>query len=152
MAEVIGVIASALALAQATIAVLDTMKKIKDAPKNIRDLQQELRDLEAVLKQISSTFEGKNSETTIIVLQSCSNTLKELHDIVAPVQREEEDNKLRQYIKVLRQRLKESDIDSAVKRLQSQKLTLTLALITSASRSDSTSPNITVTRLTLARG
>jgi hypothetical protein len=63
--------------------------------------------------------------------------LKKLHDLVAPFQRDVEDNKFKQYVKGLRMRPKEGEIESAVKRLQSQKLTLTLALIAGGHRSDS---------------
>jgi N-terminal domain on NACHT_NTPase and P-loop NTPases len=140
MAEVVGIIASAIAFAQATVAVLDGMNKIKDAPKNIQELRYELQDLEAVLRQIDSIFSCQKGDPTEPVLRSCSDTLKQLHDLVAPFRQEVEDNKIKQYVKGLRIRPKESEIESAVKRLQSQKLTLTLALLASLSRSDSLLP------------
>jgi hypothetical protein len=59
-----------------------------------------------------------------------------------------EDNKIKQYWKGLRMRPKESEIESAVKRLQSQKVTLALALITNVHRSDSLSTLLEVITLT----
>jgi hypothetical protein len=137
MAEIIGIVASAIDFAQTTVVVLDAMNKIKDAPKNIQELQHELRGLEAVLGQIDTTFSCKKGDPTETVLRSCSDNLKQLHDLVVPFQRDVEDNKFRQYVKGLRMHLKESEIENAVKRLQSQKLTLALALIAGVSRSDS---------------
>lgn len=137
MAEIIGIVASAIAFAQATGAALDAVNKIKDAPKNIQELQHELRELEAVLRQIDITFSCKKGDPTETVLRSCSDNLKQLHDLVAPFQRDVQDKKFRQYMKGLRMRPKESEIENAVKRLQSQKLTLTLALIAGVPRSDS---------------
>jgi gas vesicle protein len=131
MAEVIGIIAAAIAFAQATAVVLDSMKKIKDAPKNINELQHELQDLEAVLRQIDNTCSYQKGDVTETVLRNCSDMLKQLLDLVRPFQQEVEDNKFKQYVKGLRMRPKESEIENAVKRLQSQKLTLTLALISS---------------------
>jgi len=139
MAEVIGIVASAIAFAQATAAVLDAMNKIKDAPKSIQELQYELRELEAVLRQIDSTSSCQKGEPTATVLRSCSDMLKRLRDLIAPFRQEAEENKFKQYVKGLRIRSIEGEIESAVKRLQSQKLTLTLALIASVHRSDSLS-------------
>jgi hypothetical protein len=136
MAEAIGIVAAAIAFAQATAVVLDGMNKVKDAPKNIQELRYELQDLETVLRQIDSTFPCERGDPTEPVLRSCSDTLKQLHDVIAPFQQEMEDNKIKQYVRGLRIRPKESEIESAVKRLQSQKLTLTLALLASVSRSD----------------
>jgi len=137
MAEVIGIVAAAIAFAQATAVVLDAMNKIKDASKNIRELQHEIEDLAAVLGQIDDTFLAQKGDPTDTALRSCAEMLKNLHDLIVPLQQEIEDNKLKQYMKGLRLRPKESEIESAVKRLQSQKLTLTLALISSMHRSDS---------------
>jgi hypothetical protein len=131
MAEVIGIVAAAIAYAQVTTAVLDAVKRIKDAPKNIQELHDELQDLEAVLGQIDNTFPYQKGDPTEVVLRSCLAMLKQLHDLVAPFQREVEDTKFKQYMKGIRIRPKESEIENAVKRLQSQKLTLTLALIAS---------------------
>jgi N-terminal domain on NACHT_NTPase and P-loop NTPases len=149
MAEVIGIIASAIAFAQATAAVLDAMNKIKDAPKSIRELQHELRDLEAVLRQIDSTSSSQKGEPTVTVLRSCSDMLKRLRDLIAPFRQEAEENKFKQYVKGLRIRSIEGEIESAVKQLQSQKLTLTLAFIASVHRSDSLSYPSRMTILTI---
>jgi tRNA U54 and U55 pseudouridine synthase Pus10 len=137
MAEAIGIAASAIAFAQATAVVLEAVNKIKDAPKNMRELQHELRDLEAVLRQIDSTFPCQKGDPTDTVLRSCSDMLKQLHELVKPFRQEVEDTKFKQYVKGLRMRPKESEIENAVKRLQSQKLTLTLTLITGVHQSDS---------------
>ena len=131
MAEVIGIVASAIAFAQATVVVLDAMNKIKDAPKNIQELQYELQDLAAVLRQIDDTFPCQKGDPTETAVQSCLKMLQRLRDLVRPFQREVEDDRIKQYVRGLRMRPKESEIENAVKRLQSQKLTLTLALITS---------------------
>jgi len=92
-----------------------------------------------VLKQIDSTFPCQRGDPIEPVLRGCSDTLEQLHDILAPFRQELEDNKIKQYVKGLRIRSRENKIQSAVKRLQSQKLTLTLALLASSSRSDSES-------------
>ena len=136
MAEVIGVVAAAIAFAQATAAVLDTVRNVKDAPKNIQELQYELQDLEAVLRQIESAVSSRKGGPTEGVLRSCSDTLKQLHELVKAFQQDAEEHNYKQYIKGLRMRPKESEIESAIKRLQSQKLTLTLALLASSSRLD----------------
>ncbi|KAH8655994.1 hypothetical protein BGZ60DRAFT_459046, partial [Tricladium varicosporioides] len=130
-AEAIGIAAASIAFAQATAVVLDSMNKMKDAPKNIKELQHEIQDLEAVLKQIENTCPHQKRDATETVLRNCSDMLKQLLDLVRPFQQEVEDSKFKQYVKGLRMRPKESEIANVVKRLQSQKLTLTLALISS---------------------
>lgn len=127
MAEVIGIVAAAIAFAQTSAAVLDVLKKIKDTPKYVHDLQQELYDLESVLRQIDDTVPFQKGDSIEMVLRRCCETLKQLHELIdiAP----ENNHKLMQLVKVLRIRPKENDIESFLRRLQSQKLTLTLALI-----------------------
>jgi hypothetical protein len=137
MAEAVGIAAAAIAFAQATGAVLDAMIRIKDAPKNIQKLQHELQDLEAVLGQIDNTLSYQKGDPTETVLQSCSDMLQQLHVLIKSFQREVGDNKFNQFVKGLRMRPKESEIENAVKRLQSQKLTLTLALVACVPRSGS---------------
>src|SRR6266487_4816702 len=129
MAELIGVVTGAIAFAQAIVAGLDVINRAKDAPKNIRELQHELRDLETVLGQINNTFSCQKGDPTDEVLRSCFDRLRQLHDLITPFQQEVEGNKLKQYVKGIRMRPKESEIGNAVKQLQSPKLTLTLALI-----------------------
>ena len=129
MAEVIGIVAATIGFAQTIGAALDAMNKIKDAPKNIEELQHELQDLTAVLMQIESTYSYQKGDPTETVLRNCEDMLKQLQDLIQPFQPKEKDNKFKQYVKGLRIRPNESEIESAVKRLQSQKLTLTLALI-----------------------
>jgi hypothetical protein len=107
MTEVVGIIAAAIAFAQATVVVLDAMNQIKDAPKNIQELQYELRDLAAVLRQIDGTFSCQKDDPTETAVRSCSVMLKQLHDLVGPFQHVE-DNRIKQYVKELRVRLKES--------------------------------------------
>lgn len=136
MAEVLGIVSAAIAFAQATAAILDQINKIKDSPKNIRELRNELKGFEMVLLQIDN-LSWKQGDPIETVLRSCSDTLMQLRDLVAPFQQDIEDNKLKQYVKGLRMRPKESEIENVVKRLQSLKLTLTLALIASNSGSDS---------------
>ena len=149
MAEVIGIVSAAITVAQAMAAALDAVNKIRDAPKNIQELQYELRDLEQVLRQISTTLQRQKVGPTEAVLRSCSDTLKQLRDLVAPFQQEVEDNKIKQYVKGLRLRPKSSEIENAVKRLQSQKLTLAIAMVASISRSDSYSTFSDMITLTL---
>ena len=136
MAETIGIVAGAIAFTQAIAAVLDSMNKIKDAPKNLQELRHELQDLKVVLGQIHSNFSCQRGDSIEAILRSCSDTLKQLYNLVEPFQQEVEDNKFKQYMRGLRIRPKESEIEIAVKRLQSQKLTLGLALISSVPRSD----------------
>lgn len=136
MAEAIGIAAAAIAFAQAAAVALDAMSKIKDAPKNIQELQYELRDLQAVLEQIGSTPSWQQGDPTETALRSCLGVLEQLRDLVAPSQQKEGDNAFKLYVKGLRLRPKASEIQSAVKRLQSQKLTLALALISSVPRLD----------------
>ena len=139
MAEVIGIVAAAIAFAKAATVALDAMSKIKDAPKNIQELQYELRDLQAVLEQIGSTPSWRQGDPIETALRSCLGVLEQLRDLVAPPQHKEGDNAFKLYVKGLRLRPKASEIQSAVKRLQSQKLTLALALISSIPRLDSNS-------------
>lgn len=134
MAEVIGIVAAAIAFAQATASMLDALNNLKDAPKYIQELHRELQDLEAVLIQIDSKFSCQQGDPVEAVLRNCSATLKQLHDLVTPLQ-EIGDSKLKKYAKGLHVRLKEGEIEGAVKRLQSQKLTLTIALIAGAPQS-----------------
>jgi hypothetical protein len=84
MAEAIGIVAAAIAFAQATAVALDAMNKIKDAPKNIQELQHELGDLAAVLKQIDDTFLCQKGDPTETVLRNCAGMLEKLHDLVEP--------------------------------------------------------------------
>jgi ElaB/YqjD/DUF883 family membrane-anchored ribosome-binding protein len=134
MAEVVGIAAAAIAFAQASVVVLDIMKKIKDAPKNIQELQSELEDLAAVLRQIDDSFSCQKGDPTDTALRSCEKMLKRLRDRVTHLQQELGDNKFKQLITGFRWRLIESEIESAVKQLQSKKVTLALALITSIHR------------------
>ena len=152
MAEAIGIAAGAITFAKATAVVLDAINKIKDAPKNIQELQYELRDLEAVLGQIGNGFPCQGGGPTEAALRSCSDALKQLHDLVAPLRQEVEDNKFKQYVKGLRMRPKESKIEGVVKRLQSRKFTLVLALIASNSRSGPLSYPARSERIDVATG
>lgn len=131
MAEaIIGIAGGAIAIIQATTVIIDGMNKVKDAPKNLRKLCLELQDFELVLKQIEGHCRPTQlGGATEKVLRGCTEMLKQLHDLVAPLQQvQENSSKLRQYVQGLHIRPKESEIESAVARLQSQKLTLSLAL------------------------
>jgi hypothetical protein len=125
MAEVIGIVAAAIAFAQTSAAVLDILKKIKDTPNYVHDLQQELYDLESVLRQIDDTVPFQKGDSIEMILRRCCETLKQLHEFIAP----ENNHKLMPLVKVLRIRHKENEIENFLRRLLSQKLTLTLALI-----------------------
>ncbi|OCK73077.1 hypothetical protein K432DRAFT_18093, partial [Lepidopterella palustris CBS 459.81] len=80
---------------------------------------------------MDNIFLSQTGGPTETVLRNCSATIRQIHDLIAPFQREIEDKKVKQYLKGFRMRMKESEIGEAVKRLQSQKLTLTLALVSS---------------------
>ena len=136
MAEIIGIIASAITVVNATAAALDTINKVKDVPKYIKDLNFELEDLTIVLQQIRDTFTCQKGDPTEKVLRSCSQMLKKLHDLITPIHQSTDTNIVQQYVKSLRVRVKQGEIESMIKRIQSYKLTLTLALISSIRRSD----------------
>lgn len=133
MAEaIIGIAGGAIAFVQATTLILDGLNKVKDAPKNLQRLCFELKDLEVVLKQIEGNcLPCQPGEPAEKVLRGCVELLKQLHDLVAPFQNAQEssNNKLKHYVQGLRIRPKEGEIENAVARLQSQKLTLSLALM-----------------------
>jgi N-terminal domain on NACHT_NTPase and P-loop NTPases len=135
MAEAIGVAAGAIAFVQATSVVLNAISKIRNAPQYIQGVQSELSELEGLLRQVDA-FSCQKGDPAETALRSCSEALKRLHDLVVPLQQEVSNKKFMQYIKGFRMRQKESEIEDAVKRLESRKVNLVIALAASKSRSD----------------
>ena len=137
MAELFGIVAGAVGVsgvaADAISAILDIITRFTHAPETVQQLQLELGQLKDILSQIESVRQFQDGDPIERAVQSCNNELQQLLSRVKPLQQESGDGKATRHSKRLRMVLQDSAVKAAVGRLQSQKQTISLALLASLS-------------------
>lgn len=143
--DVFGAVSGAVGILAVTLQVArgvsNLIGEIKDAPQSLQRLNQELQDLESILSQIDRANVGGSkinigSTAVEISLKTCRDELERLQHLLKPLApKSAEDGIHRRTFQGLKKLFKDDDIREAVNALQSRKLSICLALMTSLARS-----------------
>lgn len=147
MAEVIGVVASVLGIASAavgaTTALITLLDKIKDAPRTVNDLHSQLQTLKTVLDEIDEVFPAKEEKggpaitPTKRALNDCTRVLEEVSAILEPLRQglqATDGGKVQASWSRFRTVTMEDEITGSVRRLETFKSTLVIALVLAVAR------------------
>ena len=147
MAEVIGAVSSVLGIAtvavKATSALITLLHNIKDAPRAISDLHSQLQTLKTVLDEIDEVFSaggekgGPAITPTKCALNDCSRVLEEVSAVLEPLRQglqATDGGKMQASWAKFRTATMENEITDSVRRLETFKTTLVIALVLAVAR------------------
>ena len=145
--EIIGGVASVFGIAtvalKTTSALITLLDNIKDAPRTVSDLHSQLQTLKTILDEIDKVFPVKEEKGEPVftsmkpALNDCSRVLEEVSAVLEPLRqglRATDGGKLQASWSKFRTAMMENEITGSVRRLETFKSTLVLALVFAVAR------------------
>jgi hypothetical protein len=136
MAEVFGIAAGTLSVAQILVQTVDAIRQIhhfcsvaKNTPKTIRDIVAELNLLSQIVQNLEKDPQFLESNTGSTSLQYCCEAARELQQVISKLQdsREHEKKSVR-YLATLKASWRNADIQTIHQRIERAKTMINLVI------------------------
>jgi hypothetical protein len=135
-----GILGIAMIAMKTTSTLTNLISNIKDAPSMVRDLQSQLHTLGIVLAEVDHIFPAKGEEVgpeitpAKLALDDCSRVLDEVSQALEPVRQGLQAGKVKATWAAVRTATMEDTITASVRRLETFKTTLVIALVIAVGR------------------